>query len=1647
METLKSWHSLSTPGHRSTSISSTIDRDAKLSTSLLAPVISGNSSSLDAAPFGSLPSVVSNSSVGQVSLSPCLLPKWNEHTVSNDIGSFSTPPHSNSTIAVSSQDFSSLQLSSGGFLFGLPASVSKPFKFDVSSSSLSAMPFCVGCTSAECNPPLFTSTNVNGSASLSSPFSSGIPAKNTSSSNHDETAVTTSSNVQFFGTLPLHSVQLPSNATVTMSSTMSTVNSFHEMLPPLHAGSAGVPITSNIGATPILEKPPHVPNTSKFQSANISNRPALHSGSHFSQTKPLTGLYHAISTTQDGSFLSQSDVEVSKQLSLSSLLTWTPQSSTHTTEVSTSDDTTQVLLPQTQIHSTANSFHPMLLSSTSSGDLPRLSLNNIIPSSPKIYRDMEGEVTNNTSYCDHESGPHFEPLVSLPLIEELNSGEEDEKVLFCHRAKLYRYDNSQWKERGVGNMKILKHKFSGKARLLMRRDQILKLCCNHFISGNMTITEMKGSSQLAWCTNCDFSDGVSKPEKFAIKFKHQETGSVFKQIFEECALCNSMSDNTSEELSIPGQGSTVSTNQTSISLDEKDVLLQKEAPFLDSSLVTNKTLSCDTCSVQNEVSDAEYGSTKPISEDSLSHTPPTDHWKKTQFAVVYKVMEAYSGQQPGDEQDEVILTKVEMPSNDKLKLSRQLMLPDTFFNYENKPSCPGCRGCIDQIDGKYSASQNQEHELAIDDHSCEQSTSLDVFGSTLTFPVVGFAELAASESSLSPFSQLRHSSPLHVFKGAGEALFEKRMEGLDDLGADDDQFKAIVSLPEVDVKTGEENEEVLFTHKAKLFRYDTTISQWKERGIGDIKLLRNVNTNKVRIIMRRDQILKVCCNHFITSDMSLLAHQERSWMWFTLSDFADEVPRPEKFAVKFKSAEIAQMFKLTFENCVSRCKSDTSERNIEAIKKVNTSDIGLRERFAPKDGSWICSICSVCNPESVTLCLACQSPKPGLNKLLSPQNSAAILKELHICSPTEVAGNRHMGGFQLPLNITLPTCSTTSISVTKSTMTTVSLSPRLTSPDLHVLDSVSEKEEVTFSARGILYVENLCAEQWDKGNQGEMKIIKNKVSGEKRLLMISEDQKSVICSHGITSMMYLRPHTEKEKAWTWNGFDNSRSTPTKSAVQKYCIEFHSEDDALRFKNIFGTSFSQPSDDRQPPCTANDGVSESCNELSVEVTLGDNQSETLSERDDDVIFVCEEIPCPSLIKKAEELLLPKSFYLYEKKSPCSGCRGCDDDVERTSCDLQIVAKPATFTETDTVSNHKDDIPATVGFSSAGMLSFTDLISKEDASVSSFPKATRFQFDGAGKQVFSLNLKGDYDPEAEADIEFSPLVSLPETYLVKSWDEDAKILFLQRAKLYRFDGSVKQWKERGIGDMKILQHHETKKVCLIMRRDQILKLCCNHYLTEDMQLIQLETERSWMWFTPSDFSGDKPQPEQFAIRFKCAERGLEFKKVFDECVAQQKSTAKQIHPQPVDTVRDTVLNNPDMNSWECPDCLVRNKNKDCKCIACGCINPGDCLDSVTVNLGSTGGVKISSPVSIPTLSNTKSDPLNAGSTVGGIKIPLLQNVHLSTSKGLPVQTSLPSNSTAPITAAASPQSPTAPLNFQPLARKDHSSASDQNRSDTV
>lgn len=78
----------------------------------------------------------------------------------------------------------------------------------------------------------------------------------------------------------------------------------------------------------------------------------------------------------------------------------------------------------------------------------------------------------------------------------------------------------------------------------------------------------------------------------------------------------------------------------------------------------------------------------------------------------------------------------------------------------------------------------------------------------------------------------------------------------------DPHYEPVIQLTEkVNVTTNEENEDVIFKMRAKLFRFVTDSNEWKERGTGDLRMLQDKETKLIRVVMRRDKTLKVCANH------------------------------------------------------------------------------------------------------------------------------------------------------------------------------------------------------------------------------------------------------------------------------------------------------------------------------------------------------------------------------------------------------------------------------------------------------------------------------------------------------------------------------------------------------------------------------------------------------------------------------------------------------------------------------------------------------------------------------------------------------------------------------------------------------------------
>ncbi|CAG8450849.1 8092_t:CDS:2 [Ambispora leptoticha] len=141
------------------------------------------------------------------------------------------------------------------------------------------------------------------------------------------------------------------------------------------------------------------------------------------------------------------------------------------------------------------------------------------------------------------------------------------------------------------------------------------------------------------------------------------------------------------------------------------------------------------------------------------------------------------------------------------------------------------------------------------------------------------------------------------------------------------------SKPEVaESSKGAEEEKEEVAERAKLFRFDKPLKEWKERGTGDVRFLQHKQTRKIRLLMRRDKTHKVCANHYITPEMKLSPNvgSDRSWVWNVTADVSDGEPRAETLAIRFANPENANLFKEKF--------IEVQKINVELSKKTETTD-------------------------------------------------------------------------------------------------------------------------------------------------------------------------------------------------------------------------------------------------------------------------------------------------------------------------------------------------------------------------------------------------------------------------------------------------------------------------------------------------------------------------------------------------------------------------------------------------------------------------------------------------------------------------------------------------------------------------------------
>jgi len=152
-----------------------------------------------------------------------------------------------------------------------------------------------------------------------------------------------------------------------------------------------------------------------------------------------------------------------------------------------------------------------------------------------IDADKTREATTNastswsTDFSVTETGDSSpQSNVKLSKLEKPTTGEEGETTLSEARVRLFEFEKSNWKERGLGTIKI--NTDQTKYRLLMRTDTTLKVILNAGIYNDMTSEEQSEKQLRFACVNSIVSEETPNPKisNFIIKF---QTKQAFEDFF------------------------------------------------------------------------------------------------------------------------------------------------------------------------------------------------------------------------------------------------------------------------------------------------------------------------------------------------------------------------------------------------------------------------------------------------------------------------------------------------------------------------------------------------------------------------------------------------------------------------------------------------------------------------------------------------------------------------------------------------------------------------------------------------------------------------------------------------------------------------------------------------------------------------------------------------------------------------------------------------------------------------------------------------------------------------------------------------------------------------------------------------------------
>ncbi|CAK1548449.1 unnamed protein product [Leptosia nina] len=1182
----------------------------------------------------------------------------------------------------------------------------------------------------------------------------------------------------------------------------------------------------------------------------------------------------------------------------------------------------EVSKPQTEkieiSSSKSNIFSGLTFKTSTTSSFSNL-VSSISSKNSENYEEIGASKINTSDNIEEfEPTVEFKPVVPLPALVDQKTGEEDELVLFEHRAKLLRFDvqSKEWKERGLGNIKLLVNKQNNqKVRLLMRREQIMKVCCNHAITKEINFVKMPNMDKaVTWCAK-DFSEGELVTETFCLRFKTVPTCNAFidavknaqskigswyctecytnnLESFNKCACC---------EQPKPVEKGQVTTNSSA----------KSQVSWGDQFKPKPGTWECKQCLIRNQA-DSEQCNACNSPRDSNRILSNKENTSNLNFGIVTKPKEAVVSNW-GDQfkpkegsweckqcfvrnqKDKEVCPACNSPKDPNAGKNAMLSTtpvstPKFTFGIPQKPvggnAAPTLSSLIVNPVSSLNTNSPQTFKFGITQNKetpvktlGDNATSISLFSSQkandsdvpINFSIKNNNDAKIDKPALLPTpdtSGLTFGSkeggkfnfalkPKSPGKGKSPIKSPKSVKGDesgdDEYVSDDDganiHFSPVIPMPEkVDVVTGEENEEELYGHRAKLFIFNN--SEWKERGLGVIKILKHKESGRLRVLMRREQVHKICLNHNLSQDVLYKPKDEKTW-YFAANDYSEGELQLQQFCIRFQNKDIATQFKNVIDKAIE-AKYDTNsdkdkEDDVVFVTEIQASDedkkrakeLMLPENFFTYTKKQPCEGCRGCEYDTDDISQHSTSKETFFKTTTTPSKTFASYLQNNTISmygtPTSSDKTMDTTIFATPLgcNFTKESESANSSNNDRSLQTSVTRpkSSILAAPKLNKLLTSSEPPTSTpKSIFGSSETKGVFESSGDKKLFGSVNLFGSvgTTANEKNVFGISSNKS--IFGNPMQS-------NDSQKSEVTSIFSGDSQKPV---------------------NLF--SGSNPGSIFGPKLSSSDPLTSGIfSQTTTTFKFGNDDKNSKKEEDSN---------------NSNKY----SFNLATQNATPVNLEVKNSDISKGS------------------NSNFSENPLKI---SDNCLSFA-AVSSKTSEFGIQKKSTDFKWEGAGQQLFNASNSAEKSTEKsseagavdeEYDPHYEPIVPLPEKIIVTTGEEDEEKIFGERCKLYRFDENSREWKERGVGEMKILYHPERKTYRLLLRREQIHKAVLNMLVFMDLELLPMtNSTNAWTWAGPN-YADSAGEQETLAVRFKSADLARNFKDKVLECVRKLQVAAAE------------------------------------------------------------------------------------------------------------------------------------------------------------